>query len=107
MSTTNIVRNAIVSLLATAFVVVTGCAIDPSGGIAASRGPTGALGARCSCPGSQPDCDGDQGQCNEGLSCMRDDAGNQVCTQGCPCPFNYICKAAGVPGARLSCFKQP
>ncbi|MBX3202334.1 MAG: hypothetical protein KF850_08460 [Labilithrix sp.] len=102
------VRSCIVTFfIAVVSALVAGCAVDPTDGIAASRGPVGSLGASCRCSNGQPDCDGDQGQCQEGLSCMRTDSGNQVCTQACPCPLNYICKAAGVPGARLACFKQP
>ena len=101
-----VVRSSLVTTLALV-ALVAGCAIDPTDGIAGSRGPVGSLGSECSCSNGQADCDGDQGQCQQGLSCMKTDRGNQVCTQACPCPFNYVCKAAGVPGARLACFKQP
>ena len=100
------VRSSIASLFVFAVALVSGCAIDPTEGIAASRGPVGSLGAECHCSTGQADCDGDQGQCQEGLSCMRTDSGKQVCTHACPCPLNYVCKAAGVPGARHACFKQ-
>jgi hypothetical protein len=100
-------RSAIFTSVVVTFALVVGCAIDPTDGIAASRGPVGSLGSECSCSNGQADCDGAQGQCQPGLSCMKTDNGNQVCTHACPCPINYVCKAAGLPGSRLACFKQP
>src|SRR5688500_16056420 len=81
-------------------------AIDPTNNFAGSGG-VGSLGAECTCANGQPDCDSATGQCASGLSCMRTDNGGNICTHACPCPLNYVCKAAGVPGARLACFKQP
>ena len=104
---TSALRSILVCTVVAGLALVTGCAIDPTEGIAGSRGPVGALGSECTCSNGQADCDSAQGQCQQGLSCMRTDSGNQVCTHGCPCPLNYVCKAAGVPGARLACFKQP
>ncbi len=101
------VRATIVTFAALGVALVSACAIDPTNGISASRGPTGSLGAECRCSNGQADCDGDQGQCADGLSCVRTDSGSQICTHACPCPINFVCRAAGVPGSRLSCFKQP
>ncbi len=100
------IRNAIVLTL-TALGIFVGCAVDPTSGISASRGPVGSLGAECRCSTGQADCDGDQGQCQDGLVCRTDDSGKQACTHDCPCPLNFVCKAAGLPGQRLSCWKQP
>ncbi len=100
------VQKSIVAL-AFACALGTACAIDPTDGIAGSRGPAGSLGSECTCPNGQADCDGNQSQCQSGLSCLRTDSGNQICTQNCPCPLQYVCKSAGVPGARLACFKRP
>jgi hypothetical protein len=101
-----VVRNIVAGLFVALVAVVAGCAIDATDVIAGS-GPSGSLGSECKCGNGQADCDGAQGQCQPGLSCVKGDNDKQVCTQGCPCPLNYICKAARVPGARLSCFKQP
>lgn len=100
-------RSTLICTAVAGFALVAGCAIDPTDGIAGSRGPVGSLGSECTCSNGQADCDSAQGQCQQGLSCMRTDSGKQVCTHGCPCPLNFVCKAAGVPGARLACFKQP
>lgn len=100
-------RNAIATTFLVAFALLAACAVDPTDGLAPSRGPVGALGAECVCSNGQADCDGNQGQCQAGLSCMKTDQGNQVCTHACPCPANFVCRLAGVPGARLACFKQP
>lgn len=99
-------RSIVVTGLVLAFAAVTGCAVDPTDVIAGS-GPVGGLGSPCTCSNGAADCDSAQGQCQPGLSCVKGDNDKQICTQGCPCPLNYICKAARVPGARLACFKQP
>jgi hypothetical protein len=101
------VRNALATTFLVAFALLAACAVDPTNGLGASLGPSGSLGSECVCSNGQADCDGAQGQCQPGLECMKTDLGGQVCTKACPCPLNYVCKAAGVPGARLACFKQP
>jgi hypothetical protein len=92
-------------MLVAVFAAVTGCSLAATE--LPISGPAGSLGAACSCPNGQPDCDGDQAQCQQGLSCVKGDDGKQICTRACPCPLNYVCKAAGLPGSRLACFKQP
>jgi hypothetical protein len=85
--------------------LVVACGIDPTSGVAGSGG-FGSLGTECTCANGRADCEGVTGQCATGLSCMKSDFGPQYCTHACPCPLNYVCKAANVPGARLACFKQ-
>lgn len=104
----NNVQRSIAAGLVLAFAAVTGCAVDPTDVIAGS-GPSGGLGSPCTCGNGAADCDGAQGQCQSGLSCVKGDNDKQICTQPCAgvCPINFVCKAARVPGARLACFKAP
>ena len=106
------VRVAVMSLIAGAIALVSACAIDPTDGI--RSGGTGALGVECKCPGVEADCDGDQAQCESGLDCRRTDNNRNICTHNCggnavtgSCPYNYVCRALGVPGTRLSCHPTP
>ena len=103
------VRFLVVTALAGAVALVSACAIDPTQD--PQSGPSGAIGTTCTCPTGQADCDGTQGQCHDGLVCRRVDNGRQICTHDCGtgllgCPVNYLCKAAGIVGGRLSCVPE-
>jgi len=106
------VRAFVVSVIAGAVALVSAC--SQSATDFAGSGASGAMGSRCTCPGQTADCDGQDGQCNDGLDCMRTDTGNNICTKNCgsnvitgACPANFICKALGAPGQRLACVVAP
>lgn len=106
------VRVAVTSLIAGVVALMSACAIDPTDGI--RSGPSGGMGVECKCPGGSADCDGDQAQCNAGLDCRRTDNNRNICTVDCggnaitgSCPYNYVCRALGIPGTRLSCHPTP
>jgi hypothetical protein len=82
------------------------CSLDATKGAGGSQGPAGSLGSGCQCPSSQNDCDAANGGCQTGLICAKGDVSSseQICTQGCPCPINFVCRAAGALGGRLLCF---
>lgn len=99
-----IARAVVVGVVA---VVVAACGLDPTDGSVKS-GPEGALGTKCSCLNGQADCNSTNSGCQSGLTCTAQDlGGDNVCTTDCPCPLNYVCRAAGVPGQRMACFKSP
>ena len=91
---------AIVSL-----VTMSACFADATQGVGGSRGPVGSIGSGCQCPDSQSVCDAADGGCQSGLICARGDVTSteQICTQPCPCPANFVCKAFGHLGGRLLC----
>lgn len=106
MNTSAITRAVVVSL-SLAVVGLTACALDPTDGSVKSGG-VGALGTKCACLNGQADCDSTNSGCASGLRCTAQDlGGDNVCTTDCPCPLQYVCKAAGIPGQRLACFKSP
>lgn len=84
------------------------CSLDATQGAGGSSGPSGGLGSGCRCTASQKECDGSNGGCQPGLVCTSGDVSSsaQVCTQGCPCPLNFVCKAVTHLGGRLLCFKE-
>lgn len=96
-----------ISLLVT-LVTAPACSLDATKGAGGSQGPAGSLGSGCQCPSSQNDCDAANGGCQTGLICAKGDVSSteQVCTQGCPCPVNFVCKAVGNLGGRLLCFRD-
>ena len=81
------------------------CSVDAIQNSGGSRGPAGSIGSGCQCPDSQSDCDASNGGCQAGLICAKGDVSSseQVCTQPCPCPVNFVCKAFGHLGGRLLC----
>ena len=82
------------------------CSLDATQGAAGTSGPVGSLGSGCQCPKSQSDCDGASGGCQNGLICAKGDVSTteQICTQACPCPVNFVCRAVGSLGGRFLCF---
>ena len=84
------------------------CSLDATQGAGGSTGPAGGIGSECHCTASQKECDGSNGGCQAGLICTSGDVSSsqQFCTQPCPCPLHFVCKAAGQLGGRLLCFKE-
>lgn len=95
-------------LLVASAVIGSACSLDATQGAGGSSGPTGSVGSSCTCPASQKECDGSNGGCQPGLICTSGDVSSsqQVCTQACPCPLNFVCKAVTHLGGRLLCFKE-
>lgn len=89
-------------------VCASACSLNATEGAGASRGPVGSLGSGCTCPASQSDCSGENGGCQTGLVCAKGDVSTteQICTQACPCPIDFVCRAAGNLGGRFLCFPK-
>jgi hypothetical protein len=104
------VKKVIAASFAVAVTVLSAsaCSLDATRGAGGSQGPAGSLGSGCQCPSSQNDCDAANGGCQTGLICAKGDVSSteQICTQGCPCPVNFVCKAVGNLGGRLLCFHE-